>query len=304
MTTLTSRWYRDDDDLARMLGLISSAVASESEANGLHPGDITWGLFGNLSIDPAARIRLFEDARGDLRGFVWLHGGREFMSHLDTSQAGASETFATMIQWAEAHLGPGEPVRTEIAPIDVARDALTAAGYRDTGETDFHLNAQPLGGSLAEPELPEGAVVRPVNFDDPAEVAARVALHQEVWEPSKFSEEGYPRLRSKPIYRPDLDLVAVTPEGELAAYCIVWWDPASRTSLFEPVGAAMAHRRKGYAKALLRDALRRVRDLGGEQAYVISETNAEREPSRRLYASVGFSVLFPFAVWERDAGAA
>lgn len=302
MMTLTNRWYRDDDDLARMLRLISRATASGTEAAWLHPGDVTWGLFQNPTIDPAARVRLFEDGQGTLRGFVWLHGGRDFMIHLDTAQPRASETFTTMIRWAEAHLGPGEPFRIEIAPLDVVQDALTAAGYHDTGEADFQLNAQPLSGLLAAPELLEGAVVRPVDFDDPAEVAARVALHREVWDPSKFSIEGYPRLREKPIYRPDLDLVAVTPTGELAAYCIAWWDPASRTSLFEPVGTAVAHRRHGYAKALLRDALRRVRELGGERAFVVSETSAEREPSRRLYASVGFERIARFAQWERRAG--
>ncbi len=304
MTTLTNRWYRDDDDLARMVQLISAATASETEAARLHPGDITWGLFANPTIDPTALIRLFEDDQGDLRGFVWLHGGRNFMVHLDTAQPGATDTIAAMVRWAEEHLGPGEPFRIEIAPLAIVQDALTAAGYRDTGEADFQLNAQPLDGPLAEPELPEGAVVRPVDVDDPADVAARVALHREVWESSKFSVEGYPRMREKPIYRPDLDLVVVTPAGELAAYVIAWWDPDSRTSLFEPVGAALAHRRQGYAKALLRDALRRVRDLGGERAYVVSETSADREPSRRLYASLGFSVLFPFTVWERDAARA
>src|SRR5699024_5911798 len=154
-----------------MVRQISTATATGTEANGLHPGDVIWGLFANPTIDPTARIRLFEDDRGALRGFVWLHGGRDFMMHLDTSESHAPGTIAAMIRWAEAHLGPGEPYRTEIAPLAVVQEALTAAGYRDSGEADFQLNAQPLGDALAEPELLEGATVRPVDFDDPAEVA-------------------------------------------------------------------------------------------------------------------------------------
>lgn len=302
MMTLTNRWYRDDDDLVRMLRLISTANVAGSEAAGLLPGDVVWGLFANLTIDPTARIRLFENEHGALRGFVWLHGGRDFMSHLDTSEPRATETFAAMIRWAEEHLGPGEPFRTEIAPLDLARSAVTAAGYRDTGEAAFQLNHQPLGDDLPAPELPPGAEVRPVRFDDPAEVAARVALHCEVWEPSRFSAEGYARLRGKPVYRPDLDLVAVTPAGDLAAYCIVWWNPEARVGEFEPVGTAAAHRRQGYGKALMREGLRRLRALGATDAVVISETNAEREPSRRLYASVGFRRVLLFEQWERRAG--
>lgn len=304
MVPLTNRWYRDDRDLERMLRLVAAATASGTEVAGLHPGDVTWGIFPNPTMDPTSRVRLFEDERGALQGFTWLHAGRDFGIHLDAASPRAPEIIAAMVGWAEEHLGPGGPLRTEIAPIDTARHALTLAGFRDTGDADYQLNLQSLDGPIPTPVLPRGATVRPVNFDEPAEVVARVALHREVWEPSKFNEEGYARLRQAPVYRPDLDLVAVTPEGELAAYCIVWWDPTSRSGLFEPVGAAVAHRRQGYAKALLLDGLRRLRDLGAERAVVISETAPEREPSRRLYASTGFSVAHPFEQWERDPAGA
>jgi ribosomal protein S18 acetylase RimI-like enzyme len=160
---------------------------------------------------------------------------------------------------------------------------------------------QALDGALPEPALPPGATVRPVDVGDPAELAARAELHREVWEPSKFTADGYARLRERPVYRPDLDLVAVTPAGALAAYTIVWWDPETRTGLFEPVGAAVAHRRQGYAKALLLDALRRLRELGARHAIVLSSSTEETfEPSRRLYASAGFAVANRCERWERD----
>jgi ribosomal protein S18 acetylase RimI-like enzyme len=305
MAKLTSRWYRDERDRDRILRLVAAAARHSGPDAGLyHPGDVVWGLFQNCTIDPATRVRLFEDGRGALRGFAWLHGGRDFSIHQDTARPLAARDLVAMIRWVEEHLGPGEPFRTELAPRDELRHGLIAAGYRPTGEATFQLNAQGLDRPIPEPALPAGAAVRPVRFDDPAEVAARVALHREVWEPSKFTAEGYERLRAQPVYRPDLDLVAVTPEGELAAYCIVWWDPVSRSGLFEPVGAAVAHRRRGYATALLRDALRRLHALGAGQAMVVSATGEEKwEPSRRLYASAGFATLFPFEQWERASGA-
>ncbi len=52
----------------------------------------------------------------------------------------------------------------------------------------------------------------------------------------------------------------------------------------------------------MREGLRRLRALGATDAVVISETNAERAPSRRLYASVGFRRVLLFEQWERRAG--
>ena len=305
MTDLASRWYRDDGDLERMLRLVSNSAIADGPACGhLHRGDVVWGLFQNPTVDPTDRIVLFEGGDGALRGFVWLHPPRGFDVHVDSSLLGLTQTVASMIAWAEDHLGASgdvgpfttEELASTNAPL---REAFAASGYRPTGQSDFQLNHQPLGDDLLAPELPPGGEVRPVRPDDPADISARVALHREVWESSKFTEPGYARLRGRPVYRPDLDLVAVTPAGELAAYCIVWWDPEARVGELEPVGAAVAHRRRGYGKALLRDALRRLRDLGATDAIVVSGTGPEWEASRRLYASVGFARVTLFERWER-----
>lgn len=305
MTDLASRWYRDDGDLERMLRLVSASAIADGPACGhLHRGDVVWGLFQNPTIDPTDRIVLFEGSDGALRGFVWLHPPHGFDIHVDTTLPDLSRTAAAMIAWAEGHLGTsanaGPFTTEELASTNaVLREAFAASGYRPTGQADFQLNHQRLGDALPVPELPAGGEVRAVRLDDPSEVAARVALHREVWESTKFTEPGYARLRERPVYRPDLDLVAVTPAGELAAYCIVWWDPETRVGEFEPVGAAVAHRRKGYGKALLREGLRRLRALGATDAVVVSSTGPDWEASRRLYASVGFERVVLFERWER-----
>jgi mycothiol synthase len=304
MTDLANRWYRDDDDLERMLRLVSAlAIADGPAVAHLHRGDVIWGLFQNPTIEPTDRIVLFEGGDGVLRGFLWLHPPRRFDVLVDPTMPDTPTTVATMIAWAEGHLGASGdagPFTTELASTNARlREVFAACGYRSTGQAAYQLNHQPLGDDIPAPELPAGGEVRPVRPDDPADIAARVALHREVWAPSKFTEPGYARLRGMPVYRPDLDLVAVTPAGELAAYCIVWWDPEARVGELEPVGAAIAHRRQGYGKALVRDALRRLRDLGATDAIVVSSTGPEWEASRRLYESVGFARVARFERWER-----
>lgn len=298
-----SRFYRDERDLERMLALVTASAQRDGyDAGHLHRGDVVWGLFQNLTIDPATAIRLFEDGAGRLQGFVWLHPPDAFLLQLDPAVAG-HDTVGEMVAWTERHLAD-TPARwsTEIASTDRRlRSAFEALGYRPTGSADFQLNVQDLIAPLPEAALPPGAVVRPVDGDDAAAIAARVALHREVWNSSRFTADGYRRLRERPVYRPDLDLVAATPDGDLAAYAIVWWDEATRTGEFEPVGTAVRHRRRGYGKALLRDALRRLHVIGAEHAVVISATSEETAPSRALYESTGFRPVLAFDNWERPA---
>jgi ribosomal protein S18 acetylase RimI-like enzyme len=301
MAHLTNRWYRDERDLKRMLALIAASMRQDGlEAGHFHAGDIVWGLFQNLTIDPATRIRLFEDGRGALRGFVWLHPPREFGVHVNTAMAGFPDVVSEMVRWAESHLGAERMALPEVpADGEWLKPVLVRAGYRPTGESEFRLNAQEPG-DIPAPTLPEGGVVRAVPADDVGEIVARVALHCEVWESSKFSVDGYARLRRQPVYRPDLDLVAVTPAGELASYGMVWWDPATRTGEFEPVGTSARFRRQGYGRAVLLEGLRRLRALGAERALVICAIEGEKwEPSRRLYASVGFDIVTQFDEWEK-----
>jgi len=292
-----------------MLALVSAAtVAAGPRAGHLHPGDVIWGLFQNTRIDPATRVHLFEHADGALAGFVWLYPPGHFMIEVNPGTPDLPATFAMMTAWGEAHLRDkaaaiGEPldaITTENGSLDhVTSQRLTGAGYRPTGEAEFQGNHQILDRDLPEVALPEGAGVRAVDGADEREFAARVELHREVWEPSKFTIEGYRRLREQPVYRPDLDLVAVTPEGELAAYAIVWWDSASRTGLFEPVGAAERHRGKRYASAVMIEGLRRLRALGATDAVVGCATRPESEPARRLYASTGFEIVCRWETWRK-----
>ncbi|HEV2065287.1 MAG TPA: GNAT family N-acetyltransferase [Thermomicrobiales bacterium] len=305
------RWYESDrdNDLQRMLALVSEAtIAAGPRAGHLHPGDVVWGLFQNTVIDPTTRVHLFEEASGELAGFVWLYPPRHFMVALAPGVADPPATFAMMTAWAETHLSDGarvagtplDAITTETGSIDhVTSRLLTGVGYRPTGEADFQGNHQVLDRDLPDVPVPEGATVRAVNGGDERDVAARVDLHREVWAPSKFTVEGYRRLRERPVYRPDLDLVAVTPEGDLAAYAIVWWDPASRTGLFEPVGSAARHRGKRYGSAVMVEGLRRLRALEATDAVVGCATRPESEPARRLYASTGFEVVCRWETWRK-----
>lgn len=129
--------------------------------------------------------------------------------------------------------------------------------------------------------------MRPVGGE--AEWGDRVEAHREVWHPSRVTPEAYRRLRAAPGYDPRLDLVAVEPDGTFGAYCVCWFDPASRAGLFEPVGTRAAYRRKGLGGAVMAEGLKRLRDLGARTALVSAVHG--NGAAIRLYESVWFETV-------------
>jgi GNAT superfamily N-acetyltransferase len=133
-----------------------------------------------------------------------------------------------------------------------------------------------------------GYIVR--TLGDVAELPARSLVSWKAFHPDEPDEryEGwtwYHNVQRAPLYRRDLDLVAVAPDGELASFCTVWFDDVNRTGVFEPVGTAPAHQRRGLGKAVMCEGLRRLKCLGATLATVGSYS----PEAGALYAAAGFT---------------
>ncbi len=92
----------------------------------------------------------------------------------------------------------------------------------------------------------------------------------------------YKNIIKAPLYRPDLDLLAEDPHGQVVGFCTVWFDKVTGTGYFEPIGIVPEYRRKGLGKALLFEGLKRLRKAGGTLATVAGQW----EGAYKLYASV------------------
>ena len=83
-------------------------------------------------------------------------------------------------------------------------------------------------------------------------------------------EESFtPQMR--PHFDPRLSLTAVNEEGEMVAYCCLWYAEHTDYAYVEPVCTIPVWRGKGVAKALLHKALNHAKALGAKQAYVLSD---------------------------------
>jgi mycothiol synthase len=142
-----------------------------------------------------------------------------------------------------------------------------------------------LDATVPEVPLPPGYTVRALGDVD--ELPSRSwaswkAFHPEAPDEDYEGWEWYLNIQRCPLYRRDLDLVAVDPEGEIAAFTTVWYDDVTRSAYFEPVGTMPAHQRRGLARAILSEGLRRLQRLSARRAFV---SGYEPGPNA-LYSSV------------------
>jgi GNAT superfamily N-acetyltransferase len=148
------------------------------------------------------------------------------------------------------------------------------------GDWPEHQYERSLDIPIPAPQPADGYTIR--SLGDISEVPARSWLSWKVFHPDEPDEkyggwDWYPSIQRCPLYRRDLDLVAVAPDGELCAFTTVWYDDVTRTGYFEPVGTSPDHQRKG---------------LGKVAGY--------SEPAKALYASVMTPQFQLLERWERS----
>ena len=249
-------------------------------------------MYQNTVFDPTREIRLWEDG-GDLLGLAWLEepDGVVMQVHPRLRATGVLES--EMLDWAYrgTRIAYGERAGDELwtrIPEDDPRLAefLVNLGFERDPFHAFKM-LRTLDGPIPEPELGAGWSVREVGGED--EWGRRVEIHREVWHPSRVTLGAYRRLREAPLYDPKLDLVTIAPDGAFGSYCLCWFDPASRTGLFEPVGTLPAYRGKGLGKAVMLEGLRRLQRLGATTALVTAMH--DNRAAIRLYESVGFRTI-------------
>ena len=146
---------------------------------------------------------------------------------------------------------------------------------------------------------PSGYTVRALGDED--ELPARSWLSWKVFHPDEPDEKyqgwkWYRNVQRVPIYRRDLDIVAVAPDGELAAFCTVWFDDMTRTAVFEPVGTHPNHQKRRLGKAVMSEGLRRAQRLGATLATVSSYSTG----AHALYESMGFTEVDLLEPWIKE----
>ncbi|MCJ7434649.1 MAG: GNAT family N-acetyltransferase [Anaerolineales bacterium] len=180
---------------------------------------------------------------------------------------------------------------------ELLQQALIQRGYKKQTTTE-HQRWQTLDHEIPNLSLPKGYKLDIIHADSdlPARSwASWRAFHPDEQDDKYQGWEWYFNVQRAPLYRRDLDLVAIAPTGEVASFTTVWWDESTKTGIFEPVGTVPEHQHKGLAKALMTEGLKRLKQLGAVMAYVSSYGKA----AHATYESAGFTNYDCSELWER-----
>jgi ribosomal protein S18 acetylase RimI-like enzyme len=248
-------------------------------------------------------VFIWEKSDGEIAAVLNREGpGNAFLQvHPGTR---TSELEEKMIAVAEEHLAhPDREGRLRLAvwadeDDELRRSILRRRGYAVSGAPEYKRRRE-LSAPIPEAPVAEGYEVRPLGGVE--ELNSRSYASWTSFHPDAPDEEyegwgWYLNIQRAPLYRRDLDVVAIAPGGEVASFCTIWFDDVTRTAYFEPVGTASAHQRRGLARAVMCEGLRRLKRVGGTRAFVGSYVPA----AHALYASVGFREYDLFEPWVKQ----
>jgi len=294
---LTMRKYQNEDDYDRIRAFLREVFLLN------HRRELSWQVarldywrghgianleHGNLETD----VFLWETADGQLAAVLNREGPREAFLQVHPKFR-SSELEEEMITIAEQNLAaPGRDGRQALFVCPPSHDTLRQEVLKTRGFTLFddpeakeYQRSRLLSTPIPEVTIAEGYTVRSLGTVD--ELPSRSWASWRAFHPDSPDEdyegwEWYLNLQRIPLYRRDLDIVAIAPNREVAAFCTIWYDDATRTGYFEPVGTVPEHQRRGLGKAIMFEGLRRLERMGATLATVAGFSAA----ANALYTSV------------------
>ncbi len=232
-----------------------------------HVGDIAWGLWQHEGREHEWDFRHWDD-----RAWSWLRLDRGTLDY---------DVHRVHRDLLDAILDvPRARIAHAFEDDEESRSILARHGFSRPGDV-MHFYVRDVAERPESPSLPEGFRERSV---EDADLSERVAVHRDVWAPSRVTGSSYANVRAAWPYRATLDCVIETPDGRFAAFALLWPDDANRVGELEPVGVRAEFRRRGLGAAVCTAALARWYDDGGRQAIVYCMTDG----ACALYESIGF----------------
>jgi GNAT superfamily N-acetyltransferase len=262
------------ESLSLATRLLQRARLADPDAGIWEAADIQWWWRTPRPSDSVDQL-YWVDSDGPVAGVLLTDWGRAW--GCDPVVVPGSDEVSIGVVWVRA-----------LHAIDALRPATVDVLARDDdhelrrllGLADFAPQAQGSGITWMRTEdrpavdpLPRGfSLVDRADATGPHPVSRRSG---------DLAEE---RLRQCSLYDPTLDLAVQTGDGDVAAYSLFWFDPATLVGLVEPVRVEDEFQRRGIRRAMLTAGLHRLAQRGARRLKVGYGSDA----ARALYVGVGF----------------
>lgn len=199
---------------------------------------------------------------------------------------------AEIVDWGEACLrktlaGNGSKTLDASCREDFTRriSFLIRHGFQQTKDRSIYM-MRPLSEPIPSPVLPPGFIIRPIKGKEEADAVA--AMHRAAFGTDYMTTENRLAIMITSEYDPSLDLLAIAPGGEIAAYCSCSVKEGEKRGLTDPIATHPKYQHMGLARALILTGMELLKERGMESAHL--GTSGENIAMQKAAAAVGFRV--------------
>ncbi|OKP83201.1 hypothetical protein A3842_09380 [Paenibacillus sp. P3E] len=288
--------YRDytSDDMMKVSRFLSHAHSKLNRPSSWTIARFEFEIFfykwrAGLLPEWEQNIGLWERDNGELAAVVCRDG--DFYFQLDTDHP-QEDLLCEMLEFIEAKSAPAAVKLAVPKGMSKLQELVQGRGYVHlpnesdniisiTLEKEFSVNIPvgfllQCGEEVSDQAKAQGHIMA---FNYPGTVHAEQMLRL------------YGGIRQAPGYRPALDLSLINEQGEVVAFCNAFVDEVNRIGILEPVGTHTDYRLRGLGRAVIYEALNRLRSLGMVKGYT--------GPMQPFYQRLGFQMDVEFEVWQK-----
>lgn len=307
--TLSMRPYQSEDDFWRVRAFLREVfVLNDRHEYSWQAARLDywrWHVVLNCELLPNIEeyIFMWEDSRGAIKavltaedaGYAYLH------VHPDTR---SSELEAEMLRVAEQRIAlPTDDGKQKLLiwahdEDPLRQDVFSVHGYTKTGYVE-EQRQRSLDLPIPDKQPAPGYSIRSLGGVE--ELPQRSWASWRAFHPNEPDDayqgwEWYHNIQRHPMYRRDLDIVAVSPDGEIVGFLTLWYDDVTRTGYFEPIGVNPDHHRRGLASAMMCEGMRRIKRLGATHVTV----GAANDAAKVTYAGVMGVDCDHYCIWVKE----
>ncbi|VXD13587.1 GCN5-related N-acetyltransferase [Planktothrix serta PCC 8927] len=305
MNSLMIKPYEGQKDWSAIFNLFQACQTVDHLTEDESLADLKLGL-SSPNVNPQKDIRLWTDAKGQLLGLVGIEPQVSknvidgyFGLYIHPSVR-ASNLGKEMMRWCEARIQKiGQqkrcPVQLRTYTLEQQTEQnhlLEQQGFKV--DRQFITMAKSLESPLSIPELPSGFQLSHIQRKQ--DVSAWVDLFNESfidhWDHHELTLKQAEYWRSQPNYQPELDLVAIAPNGTFAAFCKCQLN-SDQIGWIEWLGTRRTFRKLGLGKTILLAGLSQLQKAGVTTAKLSVDADS-LTGATKLYQSVDFK---PVATW-------
>ncbi len=313
MHNFIPRSYAGEADLPAIVELLNACESVDHEDHYYSVSDLQIS-YAEPGFDPAQNVRLWEDESGrlvacadfwmppqpaeQLDGWLWFR-----VRPLHRWQGLEAE----ILDWGESRLSLAARLLSKPLPCQLSVSCRSNQleriqlyeQYSFVYQRCFITMSRSLVLPVAEPVLPDGfQIVQSQGLED---VTRWIEMYNQTfidhWNFHPATVEDHSYWLSTPKYCPQLDLVALSPDDQFAAFCHAHIDAEQNQQRQQPegwinsLGTRRGFRRMGLARAMLLAGLRVLQTAGMATAKLAVDTENPNS-AQKLYESVGFQQLY------------